>query len=465
MKKSSQKKVVIKNVGFEEFIKKFPKIKFVEYQFADMQGGAKGVTATTKLLQKGMGTTGVDGSSIFGEIIQPTESDRMLVPDFSTLMPIHGSSEEARVICNMHYEGMLEKPFEGCGRSILAKVVKNMESVLKKIVEKKFPNEKILKIRAYFAPEFEFLLLPRNYNFLNIHLDPDIKNGCYFDPIPEDVNKALQKMVSYLKMMGLEEEKYHSEVATHQYEIGVAHGNAMSIADGTMTIKATIKKVAAAFGFRASFIPKFKNGVNGNGMHVHQNLSVTVLRKRRKERINLFFDPSRKDGLSDIGRSYIAGLLKYAREITAITNPRPISYKRLVPGAEAPTYISWDWLNRTALCRGHSKGTKKVRVEYRSPDPTCNPYLAFAAMLSAGLAGIQENLKLPPCDKRNFYTDHKGVKELPGYYGEALDLMNESTMLRKSMGDFIIDSLVTLGEPNKKKTGKKITAKDIKENI
>ena len=177
-------------------------------------------------------------------------------------------------------------------------------------------------------------------------------------------------------------------------------------------------------------------------MHVHQNLAATV----NGEVVNLFFDRTMENCLSNIGKSYFAGLLKYASEITAITNPLPISYKRIVPGREAPTYISWDWLNRTALCRGHSKGIRKVRVEYRSPDPKCNPYLTYAAMLSAGLEGIEENLDLQPSDNRNFYTDNEGVEELPGNLGEALDKMTQSSMLRKRMGNFIVDTLYTLGK-------------------
>lgn len=449
-------------------LKKMPGIEFIKCQLTDIQGNIREVTLTTDQL-KGMGITSVDGSSVFGKIIPPTESDMILVPDFSTLTPLPWSPDTARVICNVYYppekEGLPMTPFEGCGRGILSKVVRNMEEMLKKIVAKKFPHEKTFKIRAHFAPEVEFLLLPEGYDFQNIHLDPNIKNNHYFIPPKKDADAALKKMLKYLGEMSLKKEKYHTEVSGSQYEIGIGHGNVVAIADGTMNIKFIIQSVADDFGFKASFVPKFNANVNGSGMHVHQNLSVTVLQEGKEERINLFFDPKKEDGLSDIGKKYIAGLLKYAKEITAITNPLPISYKRLVPGAEAPTRIVWDWLNRTALCRGHSKGTKKIRVEYRSPDPTCNPYLAFAAMLSAGLAGIQENLELPPCDNRNFYTDNEGVEELPGNLGEALDIMDKSKMLRTSMGDFIINTLYTLGKINWREDCREITDSDIRKYL
>lgn len=445
------------------------KVEFIKCQFTDMQGNIREVTVTADQL-KGTGVTSVDGSSIFGKIVPPTESDMVLVPDFSTFSPIPWSPDTAKVICNIYYppekEGLPMIPFEGCGRGILEKVVSNMENVMEKKLRKLYPNEKIIKIRAHFAPEVEFLLLHKSYDYSKIHLDPDLKNNHYFLPLEKDADEALKNMLRHLGKMGLKKEKYHTEVAGFQYEIGIGHGNVTPIADGTMTIKYIIEAVAKNYGFRASFCPKFNQHVNGSGMHVHQNLSMTVVRESsgetKEERVNLFFDESKEDGLSDIGRKYIAGLLKYAKEITAITNPQTISYKRLVPEGEAPTYISWDWLNRTALCRGHSKGTKRVRVEYRAPDPTCNPYLAFAAMLSAGLTGIVEDLELPPCDNRNFYTDHAGIDELPGNLGEALQLMNQSTMLRNSMGDFIIDTIFSLGLNVWKEECQQITDMDIK---
>lgn len=419
-------------------------VEFVKYQFTDMQGNIREVTLTIGEI-RGMGTTSVDGSSVFGKIIPPTESDMILMPDCSTLTMIPWSPDTARVICSVFYppesEGGEMIPFEGCGRSILSHVEKSMAGVLKKRAAKLFTGKKIEKLHAHFAPEVEFLLCNGDYDHMNIHLD-DLENNHYFVPPQKRVDEVLKEITKTLGLMGLKKEKYHTEVSTFQYEIGIGHGNVLQIADATMTVKYIIENIAQSHGLKASFIPKFNKNVNGSGMHVHQNLAATV----DGEEHNLFFDSTMENCLSDIGKTYFAGLLKYASEITAITNPLPISYKRIVPGREAPTYISWDWLNRTALCRGHSRGIRKVRVEYRSPDPKCNPYLAFAAMLSAGLEGIESSLELQPSDNRNFYTDNEGVEELPGNLGEALEKMNRSSMLRKRMGDFIIDTLFTLGK-------------------
>jgi glutamine synthetase len=315
---------------------------------------------------------------------------------------------------------------------------------------------------AEFAPEIEFILVKGDYDISRLHLDQNLRNDHYFVPPRHDIDVALKQMVSALSSASLRKEKYHTEVTTCQCEIGIGHYDVSGMADATMFLKTVIERVAQVNRLKASFLPKFRKGVNGSGMHVHQNLAAIVKKAKSKKetRVNLFFDSKAedglsdnreiilqdclKDGLSDIGKSYIAGLLKYAPEITALTNPIPLSYKRLVPGCEAPTYIAWDWQNRTALCRGHSPGTHKVRVEYRAPDPKCNPYLAFAAMLAAGLEGIEEGLELKGADNRNFYKDSKGVEELPANLGEALKRMNESDMLRKRLGDFIIDKIFEL---------------------
>ena len=436
-------------------------VEFVKYQFTDMQGNMREVTLTIGEIT-GIGTTSVDGSSVFGKIIPPTESDMLLMPDCTTLTMIPWSRDTARVICNVFYppdsEGGRMIPFEGCCRSILANVENLAKKALAKHLDGIFPGKEINNIHVHFAPELEFLLGRQDYDWANIHLDQNLENNHYFLPPQRQMDEVLKEITRAIKIVGLKREKFHTEVSTMQYEIGTGHGNVMFIADRTVALKYIIENIAQMHELRASFIPKFNRRVNGSGMHVHQNLAVTVEGVEH----NLFFDKNTDDGLSKIGKCYFAGLLKYAREITAITNPLPISYKRLVPGREAPTYISWDWLNRTALCRGHSRGTRKIRVEYRSPDTKCNPYLAFAAMLSAGLAGIEENLELCHCDSRNFYVDHEGVEELPGNLGEALDLMNRSSILREKMGNFIIDTLYGLGKNVWKEYCQEISSIDIK---
>lgn len=438
-------------------------IEFVKYHFSDMQGHLREVTLTIENI-KGSGVTSVDGSSVYGKIIPPTESDMLLLPDWDTLYVLPWSQNTARVICNVFYPPESENgrmiPFEGCARSILAKTEKSMKKILGKLYAKKFPGRKVEKFHAHFAPEIEFLLVPEDYDISKIYQDSNLKNSNYFVPPPQMVDATLQQITKALGIVGLKKEKYHTEVTTYQHEVTIAHGNVLQIADATMTIKYIIDNIARKNGLRASFIPKFNEHVNGSGMHVHQNLAVSL---KNGNKHNLFYDSKKEFCLSDIGKGYFAGLLKHAAEITAITNPLPVSYKRIVPGHEAPTYIAWDWLNRTALCRGHSKGTHKIRVEYRAPDPTCNPYLAFAAMLSAGLSGIVEKIKLSRPDNRNFYTDHQGISELPGNLGDALNKMNQSAMLRSYMGNYIINFLYTLGMNTWIEYSRKVTNTDIQE--
>jgi glutamine synthetase len=385
----------------------------------------------------------------------------LLIPDISTLSRIPWKDDTARVLCDVAYmpekEGNLPKRFEGCPRSIL----RRMERSIGRAVRDMLPDSmksKVHKYRAHFAPELEFILVDENYHLETIHLDQNLGNDNYFIAPSEKVDQALKDMTRYMVEMGMKREKYHTEVTTYQYEIGVGHGNVLAMADAAMTLKFIIEQVAQLHGLKASFMPKFRKGMNGNGMHTHQNLAAIVDGKE----VNLFYDAKRKNCLSRLGESYISGLLKFAKEITAITNPTPLSYKRLVPGCEAPTRIAWDWNNRTALCRGHSKGTNKVRVELRSPDPTCNPYIAFSAMLAAGLQGIQENLQLGPADTRDLYNHNVGVEELPRNLGQALELMHRSSMLRRKLGVFVMDNLHMLGSELWKDYGQDVSDIDIR---
>jgi glutamine synthetase len=438
-------------------------IKFVKYNFTDMAGNIREVTLSRGAVKKD-GIETVDGSSVFGKIIPPTESDMLLMPDYETLRILPWAKDSARVICDVYYsrekEGKDPIPFEGCPRGILKKIESSMPRVLRKEIKERFHKEPE-KYHAHMAPELEFLLLPLEYDYLNIHKDENLRNTNYFLAPEERVDKALGQMLESLTELGIKKEKYHTEVTTYQVEIGMGHGNALAMADATVAVKYVIEKIAELNKLRASFIPKFRKGVNGSGMHVHQNLAATIDNKE----YNLFYDESKKWALSNIGRAYIAGLLTHAKEITAITNPISVSYKRLVPGCEAPTYIAWDWKNRTALCRGHSQNTYPIRVEYRAPDPKSNPYLAFAAMLSAGLEGIAQNLQLAEPQKRDFYHDNKGVEELPGSLKEALEYMNQSKMLRKRMGNTIIDNIFKLGNDSWKTDYQEVTDLDVQRHF
>ena len=435
-------------------------IRFFRYQFSDMAGNLREVTLTRENIN-GIGATSVDGSSVWGKIIPPTESDMVLLPDVSTYAVINWHRHTARFICNVFYppekEGAMMKPFEGCVRNLLYSVVKAMEKEVADYLKKAQSRLPYDKIRVYVAPELEFVLVPESYDHLNIHRDINLANDNYFVPPDGKVDLIMKDVFTSLGLMGYAKEKFHTEVATYQCEIGLAYDEALKMADAALTAKFVIRHIAESHGYRASFIPKFNNKVNGNGMHVHQSLGATSGLTRH----NLFYDAKEPDCLSELGRRYLAGLLRHAREITAITNPTPVSYKRLVPGAEAPTYISWDWSNRTALCRGHSPNTEKIRVEYRAPDPSCNPYLAFAAMISAGLAGIMGAYALPESDNRNFYTDNDHVERLPGDLGQALELLKGSTMLAEKLGP-IVDDLYKLGLAEWRKYSSEITNVDLK---
>jgi glutamine synthetase len=436
-------------------------IRFFRYQFSDLAGNLREVTLTRENIS-GLGATSVDGSSVFGKMIPPTESDMMLMPDVSTYAVVPWHRHTARWFCNVFYppvfDGAMMKPFEGCSRSMLYRTIKATEKLVGDYLKQTKPGLLYDKVQVYFAPELEFILVPESYDYKNIHRDSSLANKNYFVPLNEKVDLIMKDVLTYLEKMGFAKEKFHTEVSTFQCEIGLAYDHALKMADAAITTKYIIEHVAETYGWRASFIPKFKNKVNGNGMHVHQSLGVTTGDKQT----NLFFDAKNLENncLSSLGQWYIAGLLKHAREITALTNPTPISYKRLVPGAEAPTYVCWDWSNRTTLCRGHSPNTKKIRVEYRAPDPSCNPYLAFTAMLLAGSEGIAHRYELPPPDPRNLYTDNDNVERLPGDFGEALELMKASPLLAKKLGS-IINELYKLGFHEWRNYSSKITDIDL----
>jgi glutamine synthetase len=239
----------------------------------------------------------------------------VLIPDLSTLYQIPWSPDLAKIICNVYYppkkEGAAMYPFEGCSRSILKGVTEKMEVIVKERLKKIFPKASISNIRAYFAPEVEFLLLPNGYDEERIHLDSNLKNNHYFVSFTKKIDEVMIKIIEYLGLMGLKKEKYHTEVSTFQYEVGIGHGRVLLIADGVMTMKYIIEKVAEAHDLKASFIPKFNRNVNGSGMHVHQNIVADI----DGEKFNLFYDPKKRDGLSEIGANYIAGLLKNATKL------------------------------------------------------------------------------------------------------------------------------------------------------
>src|SRR5262245_20346843 len=314
-------------------------------------------------------------------------------------------------------------PFEGDPRYVLKRQLKRAAD---------------LGYTFYVGPELEY------FYFEDIDEPAVLEPGGYFDETPLDLATDWRKRtVGYLESMGIPVEYVHHEVAPSQHEIDLRYTDALTMADNVMTYRLTVKEVAQEFGIYATFMPKPVAGVNGSGMHTHQSLF-------RGDR-NAFFDPSDEAHLSDVAKAYIAGILEHAPEITLVTNQWVNSYKRLVPGYEAPVYCCWARRNRSALVRVpmYKPGKEAAtRIEYRSPDPACNPYLAFAAMLSAGLTGVENGYELPAEASNNIFemTDEEralgGIRSLPGDLHEAIALADGSKVLRDALGEHVHEFLI-----------------------
>jgi len=399
-------------------------IKFVRMWFTDILGFLKSFAITIDelelALEDGMG---FDGSSIEG-FARIDESDMMALPDPSTFQIIPWGSKEARVarmFCDIYWPG--GKSFEGDPRYVLKKNLKRASD---------------LGYTFYVGPELEY------FYFKSPHSTECLDQGGYFDMIPSDTATDLRKeTVLTLQDMGIRVEYSHHEVAPSQHEIDMRYTDALTMADNIMTYRLVVKEVALRKGIHASFMPKPIFGVNGSGMHTHQSLF--------KGERNAFFDKNDKYHLSKIAKCYLAGLLKHAPEITLVNNQWVNSYKRLVPGYEAPVYISWAQRNRADLIRipGYKPGKENAtRIEFRSPDPACNPYLAFSAMLAAGLEGVDKQYEPPPPVEENVYEmsekarARRGIGTLPGSLDEAISLAEKSKLLKKCLGDHVFDSLI-----------------------
>ncbi len=406
------------------------KVRFVNLQFTDIAGKAKSVTISVKQLESSLKQgTWFDGSSIEG-FTRICESDMFLMPDPSTyaVLPWYGNDDEqvARFICDIYLPD--GTPFPGDPRFCLKKVLKEAESM------------------GYIyntGPELEFFLFKKN----NGKVEPlPHDSGGYFDLILDDAFDIRKDMIRMLENIGLNVETSHHEVAPGQHEIDFEYDTALVTADRTVTMKFTLKALAQQHGLHATFIPKPVFGINGSGMHVHQSLFSG-------DGKNLFFDNRGQYHLSDTARHFIAGQLKYISEMCLVTNPTVNSYKRLVPGYEAPVYICWGQTNRSALIRipRYSKGRESAtRIELRCPDASNNPYLAFAVMLSAGLEGIRNKWEPPmPVEEDVYDFDDAKLKELsigtlPLTLGNAVSLFEESAFSRKAMGDHLFRELSSL---------------------
>jgi len=399
-------------------------VSFIQFWFTDVLGILKSFAVTPSELEEGLEEgMGFDGSSIEG-FARIEESDMIAMPDPSTFQFLPWRPKDrpvARMFCDiLQPDG---SHYEGDPRYVLRKITR-------KLVEKGY--------KALMGPELEFFCLESQDN------PKLIDKGGYFDNRPLDMGGDLRReMIFALQDMGIRVEYSHHEVAPSQHEIDLRFDEALAMADKTMTYRITVKEIARLNGYYATFMPKPIFGENGSGMHVHQSLF--------KGDINTFYDPEDIFHLSPVAKSYIAGIMRHAREITAVTNQWVNSYKRLVPGYEAPVYISWARRNRSAMIRVpmYKPGKEEAtRIEFRSPDPACNPYLAFAVMLGAGLKGIEENYPLPEPIEEDIYEmdeearERAGIMSLPGNLFEALQEIEKSELVRETLGDHIFNKFV-----------------------
>jgi len=400
-------------------------VKFIRMWFTDILGFLKSFAITIgeleKALEQGMG---FDGSSIEG-FVRIDESDMLAMPDPSTFQLLPWRPREhaavARMFCDIVRPG--GEPFEGDPRFVL---------------KRNLARAAELGYTYYVGPELEF------FYFKSAESPEPLDQGGYFDLIPPDVASDLRRdTVLILDEMGIEVEYSHHEVAPSQHEIDLRYTDALTMADNVMTYRVVVKQVAQKHGVYATFMPKPIFGVNGSGMHVHQSLF--------KGERNAFFDKKGEYNLSKIAKYYLAGLLKHAPEITAVTSQWVNSYKRLVPGYEAPVYLSWARRNRSDLIRipEYQPGRENAtRVEYRSPDPACNPYLAFSVMLAAGLEGIEKKYEPPEPVEENVFEmteeerHQRGISTLPGSLFEAIELTEKSEVVKKALGEHVFNSFI-----------------------
>jgi glutamine synthetase len=399
------------------------KVKFMRLQFTDILGAIKNVEVPDRQFAEAIaGRIMFDGSSIEG-FVRTEESDMFLKPDLTTFQVLpstHASSERVgRMICDIaNPDGT---PFAGCPRSTLKRAIARAA-------------EKGLTLRA--GPEAEFFLFQRRDSGEPTTETHD--SGGYFDLTPVDLGEDVRReIVLALEQMGFHVEAAHHEVAPGQHEIDFREDDALTTADNVTTFRFVVKNVASRHGLHATFMPKPIFGVNGSGMHTHLALFARGT--------NAFFDDRGQWQLSRLGLSFIGGLLRHAKAFCAITNPLVNSYKRLVPGYEAPTAIAWSERNRSPLVRVPASRGATTRIELRMPDPSCNPYLAFAVILRAGLDGIERELEPGPPVNKNIYKmshrerRHLRIDELPGNLSEALDELQRSDLMRDALGEHIFE--------------------------
>ncbi|MGQ9630140.1 MAG: type I glutamate--ammonia ligase [bacterium] len=431
MDREMDKDCVLKKVKEEN-------VRFIRLWFTDILGQVKNFTITKDELEEALDEgMGFDGSSVTGyQDIE--ESDMVAMPDISTfrILPVGTGDQnrgvkEARMFCDiLNPDG---SPYDGDPRYILKKNLKRAEE---------------MGFSYHVGPELEYFYfdttdVSKIINDVRGHL---IDRGTYFDMTPLDLALDLRReTVIRLEEMGIPVEYSHHEVGPSQHEIDLRYAEALRMADYAVTYRLIVKEVAHERGYYATFMPKPIFGVPGSGMHVHQSLF--------KDGRNAFFDRDDKYNLSEVGKGFIAGILKHSREICSVVAQWVNSYKRLVPGYEAPVYIAWSQRNRSALIRvpvykpGNERAT---RIEVRYPDSACNPYLAFSVMLVAGLEGVKNRYELPEPMEKNLYEltpeerEERGIESLPNNLGEAIALTERSELVRETLGDHVFKRFISL---------------------
>lgn len=405
-------------------------VKFIRLQFTDILGTIKNVEIPISQLEKALDNKMMfDGSSIEG-FVRIEESDMYLYPDLDTWVVFPWTAEKgkvARLICDIYSPD--GTPFDGDPRNNLRRILKEMEDL-------GFTNFNL-------GPEPEFFLFK-----LDQQGDPTLElndNGGYFDLAPTDLGENCRRdIVLELEEMGFEIEASHHEVAPGQHEIDFKYADALTACDQIQTFKLVVKTIARKHGLHATFMPKPLFGVNGSGMHCNVSLF--------KDGVNAFYDQKADLELSDIARNFIAGIIKHAPSFTAVTNPTVNSFKRLVPGYEAPCYVAWSARNRSPLIRIPASRGVSTRVEVRSVDPAANPYLAMAVLLKAGLDGVKNNLTPPAPVDRNIYVMSKeereaeGIKDLPATLYSALELLKADEVMVSALGEHIIEHFIEAKE-------------------
>lgn len=397
-------------------------VQFIRLQFTDVFGILKNVAITAKQLPRVLKDGAMfDGSSIDG-FARIEESDMVLRPDTDSFeiypwRPQQG--KVARLICDVYTTD--GQPYMGCPRNVLKKVLKEAAD---------------MGYTMNVGPECEFFLFHTDENGNPTTLTHD--DGGYFDLAPIDKGEdARRDMCLTLEDMGFEIEASHHEVAEGQHEIDFKYAEALKVADQIMTFKIVVKSIAARHGLYATFMPKPIFGINGSGMHINMSLST--------KDGNAFYDENGEDGLSEVAYNYIAGIMSHMKAVAAVSNPTINSYKRLVPGYEAPCYIAWSGKNRSPLIRIPASRGAGTRVEVRCPDPTANPYLTIALMLAAGLDGIKKGMTPPPAVNRNIFemSDEEmaelGVSSLPGNLYDAMQEFKADPLVKETLGDHIFN--------------------------